>query len=97
MAGARSGIPVLPRELERDVGPAYPDAALQAYVDRVGQTLIARSGVPGSYRFVVLDQPLANAHAAGEWYDDGPTGDKGPQWALLLVAALAGMPRSVTP
>ena len=62
---ARVGIPVLPRELERDVGPAYPDATLQAYVDRVGQSLIARSGVPGSYRFVVLDQPLANAHAAG--------------------------------
>lgn len=65
-AGAsRVGIPALPRELERDVGPAYPDATLQAYVDRVGQSLIARSGVPGSYRFVVLDQPLANAHAAG--------------------------------
>ena len=64
-AGARVGIPVLPRELERDVGPAYPDATLQAYVDRVGQALVTRSGVPGTYRFVVLDQPLANAHAAG--------------------------------
>ena len=62
---ARVGVPSLPRELERDVGPAYPDAALQAYVDRVGQKLVRQSGVPGHYRFVVLDQPLANAHAAG--------------------------------
>jgi hypothetical protein len=30
-----------------------------------------------------------NAHAAGEWYDDGATGYKGPQWALLIVAMLA--------
>lgn len=38
-----------------------------------------------------------NAHAAGEWYDDGPTGYKGPQWALLIVAALAGLARTTTP
>jgi di/tripeptidase len=38
-----------------------------------------------------------NAHAAGEWYDDGPTGYKGPQWALLIVAALAGIARTTTP
>jgi tripeptide aminopeptidase len=31
------------------------------------------------------------AHSLGEWYDDGPDGWKGPQWALLLVAALAGV------
>ena len=37
------------------------------------------------------------AHAITEWYQDGPEGYKGPQWALLLVAALAGMPKSVTP
>ena len=41
--GVGRGIPTLPRELERDVGPAYPDAALQSYVDRVGQKLVARS------------------------------------------------------
>ncbi|MBI2737377.1 MAG: M48 family metalloprotease [Rhodospirillales bacterium] len=62
---SRAGIPALPRELERDVGSAYPDAALQAYVDRVGQKVVSQSSVSGSYRFVVLDQPLANAHAAG--------------------------------
>ena len=38
-----------------------------------------------------------NAHAAGEWYDDGPTGFKGPQWALLIVASLAGLARTTTP
>ena len=38
-----------------------------------------------------------NAHAAGEWYDDGPTGYKGPQWALLIVAALAGLASRTTP
>jgi acetylornithine deacetylase/succinyl-diaminopimelate desuccinylase-like protein len=37
------------------------------------------------------------AHAITEWYQDGPEGYKGPQWALLLVAALAGMPKSITP
>lgn len=30
------------------------------------------------------------AHSLGETYDDGPTGWLGPQWAALLVAALAG-------
>jgi len=64
-SSSRPGIPALPRELERDVGSAYPDAALQAYVDRVGQKLVSQSAVPGTFRFVVLDQPLANAHAAG--------------------------------
>lgn len=38
-----------------------------------------------------------NAHAAGEWYDDGTTGYKGPQWALLIVAALAGLASRTTP
>ena len=62
---SHAGIPSLPRELERDVGAAYPDAALQAYVDRVGQKVVSQSAVSGKFRFVVLDQPLANAHAAG--------------------------------
>jgi acetylornithine deacetylase/succinyl-diaminopimelate desuccinylase-like protein len=29
------------------------------------------------------------AHSLGEWYDDGPQGWLGPQWALLIVTALA--------
>jgi acetylornithine deacetylase/succinyl-diaminopimelate desuccinylase-like protein len=37
------------------------------------------------------------AHSLGEWYDDGPTGYLGPQWAALLVAALAGIHSGVTP
>ncbi len=32
-----------------------------------------------------------NAHALGEWYADGSTGYLGPQWAALIVAALAGV------
>jgi acetylornithine deacetylase/succinyl-diaminopimelate desuccinylase-like protein len=31
------------------------------------------------------------AHSLGETYDDGPNGYLGPQWAALLVAALAGV------
>ena len=31
------------------------------------------------------------AHSLGEWYDDGTNGYLGPQWALLVVAALAGV------
>src|ERR1044072_1252804 len=62
---SQAGIPSLPRELERDVGAAYPDAALQAYVDRVGQKGVSQSAVFGKFRFVVLAQALANAHAVG--------------------------------
>ena len=38
-----------------------------------------------------------NAHAPSEWFEDTPTGYKGPQWALLIVASLAGVGRTVTP
>jgi acetylornithine deacetylase/succinyl-diaminopimelate desuccinylase-like protein len=31
------------------------------------------------------------AHSLGEWYDDGPNGWLGPQWAALILARLAGM------
>jgi acetylornithine deacetylase/succinyl-diaminopimelate desuccinylase-like protein len=31
------------------------------------------------------------AHSVSEWYSDGPKGYLGPQWALRLVAALAGI------
>ena len=33
----------------------------------------------------------SGAHSLGETYDDGPSGWLGPQWAALIVAALAGM------
>jgi tripeptide aminopeptidase len=32
-----------------------------------------------------------DAHAPSEWYDDGPNGWLGPQWAALLVAIIAGV------
>jgi len=31
------------------------------------------------------------AHSLGEFYEDGPNGYLGPQWAALIVAALAGV------
>jgi tripeptide aminopeptidase len=31
------------------------------------------------------------SHSLAEWYDDGPNGWLGPQWAALLIAALAGV------
>ena len=64
---ATSDVPVLPRSIERDIGPAYRDAALQAYVDGVGQRLLRRSGIATPYRFVVLDLPNANAHAVSSY------------------------------
>ena len=37
-------------------------------VNRVGQKLVTSSGLSGSYRFYVLDQPVANAHAMSSGY-----------------------------
>lgn len=31
------------------------------------------------------------AHGLDEWYDDGPSGWRGPQWAALIVLTLAGV------
>ena len=31
------------------------------------------------------------AHSVSEWYEDGPAGYLGPQWALRLIAVLAGL------
>ncbi len=58
----------LPPDVEKAVGPAYRSPALEAMVSRVGQRLVSRAGVPGTYRFVVLDQPIANAHALPSGY-----------------------------
>lgn len=66
-SASQGGVPILPREIEREVGAAYPDAALQAYVDRVGQKLVSQSALGGNYRFVVLDLPVANAHAVSNY------------------------------
>ncbi len=32
-----------------------------------------------------------DSHSLTEWYEDTESGWLGPQWALLLVAALAGV------
>lgn len=39
----------------------------------------------------------SGAHSLTETFEDTPDGYKGPQWALLIVAALAGMRSTVTP
>ena len=66
-AATQAGAPALPREIEREVGSPYADAALQAYVDGVGQKLVGQAGLGGSYRFMVLDLPVANAHAMSNY------------------------------
>jgi acetylornithine deacetylase/succinyl-diaminopimelate desuccinylase-like protein len=38
-----------------------------------------------------------DAHALTEWYDDTTEGYLGPQWAVLLVSALAGVSSEVVP
>jgi acetylornithine deacetylase/succinyl-diaminopimelate desuccinylase-like protein len=38
-----------------------------------------------------------DAHALTEWYDDTTEGYLGPQWAVLLVSALAGVSSKVVP
>jgi acetylornithine deacetylase/succinyl-diaminopimelate desuccinylase-like protein len=46
-------------------------------------------GVPG----ISLDGGgrEAGSHSLNEWYEDGPNGWLGPQWAALIVARLAGI------
>lgn len=58
----------LPKDIETLVGPLYRSPELQAMVGRVGQRLVSRSGLQGSYRFYVLDQPTPNAHAIPTGY-----------------------------
>lgn len=67
-AAAAESSSALPPEIEKAVGPAYSSPALRAYVDRIGQKVVAAAKLPGSYRFYVLDQPLANAHALPSGY-----------------------------
>src|SRR5664279_6449225 len=60
---SQAGVPVSPREIEREVGSPYNDAALQAYVDGVGQKLVAQAGMGGSYHFAVLELARQHRHA----------------------------------
>jgi predicted Zn-dependent protease len=66
-ASGSQAVPALPPEIEREVGAPYADAALQAYVDRVGQRVATQAGLGSDYHFVVLDMPLANAHALSNY------------------------------
>jgi predicted Zn-dependent protease len=58
----------LPPDVEQLVGPVYRSPQLAAMVNRVGQRLVMRGGLTGSYQFFVLDQPVANAHALSSGY-----------------------------
>jgi predicted Zn-dependent protease len=52
-----------------DAGQIYDDPELQAYVDRVGQRLVANSDTPDKkFTFTVLDTPMINAFAAPGGY-----------------------------
>ncbi|HEX7939127.1 MAG TPA: M20/M25/M40 family metallo-hydrolase [Gemmatimonadaceae bacterium] len=46
-------------------------------------------GLPG----ITIDGggQASGGHSLGEWYEDGPNGWIGPQWAALIVARLAGL------
>ncbi len=67
-SAAASRPAALPREIAREVGPTYDSPQLQALVDRVGQRLVRQSAIDGTFRFYVLDQPVANAHAISTGY-----------------------------
>ncbi len=61
-AATGRGPAALPPGIEKLVGPADQDVRLQAYVEGVGQRVATAAGV-GGFRFMVLDSPVANAHA----------------------------------
>ena len=67
-AAGPTSAPPLPREIEREVGPAYQSPRLQEMVDSVGRNLVSRAGLPGNFRFYILDEPAPNAHAMGAGY-----------------------------
>lgn len=51
-------------EMLKEFGGRYEDAKVQAYVDRLGQALAAKTEIPGTrYTFTVLDSPIVNAFA----------------------------------
>ncbi|MFV3128134.1 M48 family metalloprotease [Niveispirillum sp. KHB5.9] len=51
-------------EMLKEFGGRYEDARLQSYVDRLGQSLAAKTEIPGTrYTFTVLDSPIVNAFA----------------------------------
>ena len=67
-SGSPSGAGTLPPEIERRSVPPTRRRRCRPFVDRVGQKVVAQSGIAGSFRFYVLDQPVANAHALSPGY-----------------------------
>jgi predicted Zn-dependent protease len=67
MLGGCAGSPSVGREMHgeiREQGGVYDNPALQAYVNRVGQRLVANSDDAGSpFTFTVIDSPDINAFA----------------------------------
>ena len=53
----------LPAGVAVRAGAVYPDAGLAAYVGGIGGRLVAAAGAGGRWRFVVIDDPEANAFA----------------------------------
>ena len=72
VAGAAGAVnvrsPPVPPEVEKQVGAIVQSPALQGLVDRVGQRVARQAGIPGYFKFYVLDQPEPNAHALGTNY-----------------------------
>ena len=98
------GIRPVPTAPETDATPIVKTALDAARV--LGQPTVTSTGSTDSNIAQNLGVPAitiggggrgGGAHALEEWYQDGPDGYKGPQWALLIVTALAGMGRTVTP
>jgi len=58
----------LPPQIEKEVGSVYTSPTLQAFVDRVGQRVVASSHLAGSFRFFILDDPTPNAQAVAPNY-----------------------------
>ncbi len=65
-SGGRSS--TLPAAVEDQIGAIDASPALQALVDRVGQRVVTRAGIRGTFKFYVLDEPEPNAHALGSNY-----------------------------
>jgi predicted Zn-dependent protease len=62
-AAAAPRAAVLPAGTVMRPGTVYADRGLAAYVSGVGRRLVAAAGAGGGWRFVVIDEPEANAFA----------------------------------
>ena len=58
----------LPPQIEREVGPVYTSRTLQAFVDSVGQKVVASAHLGGRFHFFILDDPIPNAQAVSPSY-----------------------------